>query len=190
MMRPSLDPLPEVELGTEHALATSTRFDPDRARMQVHPSSTSSQEQMARGLLKLLADTQALCSKTQRFRRDVAGPLAQVLRPMLHQQYEELQRAANLIAERMRALGFAVAGPRGHLSAPPPIHEGRVWPANEMIGCLTERHETLARRARLVLRLAEEIQDDAIRDLLVRRSQVHEWTAWMLMSIWIAEVIQ
>lgn len=55
--------------------------------------------------------------------------------------------------------------------------------AQEMVRRLVSAHEATARTIRTLMRLAEGAPDQVSVDLLVRRLDVHEKTAWMLRSI-------
>src|SRR6266567_7119394 len=61
---------------------------------------------IAAGLSRLLADTYTLYLKTHNFHWNVTGPMFQTLHLMFEAQYNELALAVDLIAERIRALGF------------------------------------------------------------------------------------
>ena len=63
-------------------------------------------KEIAQRLSKLLADTYTLYLKTHNFHWNVTGPMFQTLHLMFEQQYIELAAAVDLIAERIRALGF------------------------------------------------------------------------------------
>jgi starvation-inducible DNA-binding protein len=52
-----------------------------------------------------------------------------------------------------------------------------------MIRLLVDGHETVARTAREVFKVAEAANDQPTCDLLTQRMQVHEKTAWMLRSL-------
>ena len=65
---------------------------------------------IADGLSRLLADTYTLYLKTHNFHWNVKGPMFQTLHLMFETQYNELALAVDLIAERIRALGFPAPG--------------------------------------------------------------------------------
>src|SRR4051794_11287144 len=65
---------------------------------------------IAEGLSRVLADTYTLYLKTHNFHWNVEGPLFNTLHLMFEQQYTELATAVDLIAERIRALGFPAPG--------------------------------------------------------------------------------
>ena len=65
---------------------------------------------IADGLSHLLADTYTLYLKTHNFHWNVTGPMFQTLHLMFETQYNELALAVDLIAERIRALGYPAPG--------------------------------------------------------------------------------
>src|SRR5712672_347185 len=62
------------------------------------------------GLSRLLADTYTLYLQTHNFHWNVTGPMFQTLHLMFEAQYNELALAVDLIAERIRSLGFPAPG--------------------------------------------------------------------------------
>jgi starvation-inducible DNA-binding protein len=67
-------------------------------------------QQIAKGLARVLADTYTLYLKTHAFHWNVEGPMFNTLHQMFMQQYVELWNALDLIAERIRSLGFPAPG--------------------------------------------------------------------------------
>ena len=65
---------------------------------------------IASGLSKLLADNYTLYLKTHNFHWNVTGPMFSTLHLMFEAQYNELWLANDLIAERIRSLGFPAPG--------------------------------------------------------------------------------
>ena len=59
-------------------------------------------------LASALADTYTLMLKTQNYHWNVTGYRFQPLHSMFEEQYENLFEAVDLLAERIRALGFLV----------------------------------------------------------------------------------
>ncbi|MEX0961155.1 MAG: Dps family protein [Burkholderiales bacterium] len=139
---------------------------------------------IAGGLSKLLADTYTLYLQTHNFHWNVTGPMFNTLHLMFEQQYNELALAVDLIAERIRALGFPAPGTYRDYSKLASIKETDGVPsAEEMIRILVTGQETVVRTAREVFPLAEKSSDEPTADLLTQRMQVHEKTAWMLRSL-------
>lgn len=141
-------------------------------------------EEIARGLSHFLADTFTLYLKTHNFHWNVTGPMFRTLHLMFEEEYNELWTAVDEIAERIRALGFPAPGGYGHFLKLTKIHdeEGRP-PAEEMIRQLVQGHEAVARTARGVFPVVDKAGDQPTADLLTRRLEVHEKTAWMLRSM-------
>ena len=139
---------------------------------------------IADGLSHLLADTYTLYLKTHFFHWNVTGPMFQTLHLMFETQYNELWLATDLVAERIRALGFPAPGTYADFSRLSSIKETSGVPkANDMIRKLVEGHEAVVRTARSLFPVADKAEDEATADLLTQRIQVHEKTAWMLRSL-------
>ena len=141
-------------------------------------------QKIAEGLSKLLADTYTLYLKTHNFHWNVTGPMFQTLHLMFEQQYTELALAVDLIAERIRALGFPAPGSYKQFAKLSSIAEEDGIPsAEDMIRKLVEGQEAVVRTARSVFPLVDQASDEPTADLLTQRMQVHEKTAWMLRSL-------
>jgi starvation-inducible DNA-binding protein len=141
-------------------------------------------EKIAGGLSRVLADTYTLYLKTHNFHWNVTGPMFQTLHLMFETQYNELALAVDLVAERIRALGFTAPGTYKQFTQLSAIKEDTGIPkAEDMIRRLVEGHETVARTAREIFKAAEAASDQPTCDLLTQRMQVHEKTAWMLRSL-------
>jgi starvation-inducible DNA-binding protein len=141
-------------------------------------------EEIAGGLSRVLADTYTLYLKTHNFHWNVTGPMFQTLHLMFETHYNELALAVDLIAERIRAVGFPAPGTYRQFVELSAIKEDNGVPkAEDMIRRLVEGHETVARTARDVFRAADGANDQPTCDLLTQRMQVHEKTAWMLRSL-------
>lgn len=141
-------------------------------------------EEIAQGLSRLLADTYTLYLKTHNFHWNVTGPMFQTLHLMFETQYTELALAVDVIAERIRALGFPAPGTYKQYAELSSIKETEGIPkAQEMIKLLVEGNEAVVRTARSLFPSAEEVSDEATADLLTQRIQLHEKAAWMLRSL-------
>ena len=146
--------------------------------------SEEEREAIAQGLSRLLADTYTLYLKTHNFHWNVTGPMFQTLHLMFETQYNELALAVDLIAERIRSLGFPAPGTYAEFARLSSIPETSGVPkAQDMIRLLVEGQEAVIRTARTVFPLADQASDEPTADLLTQRMQVHEKTAWMLRSL-------
>jgi starvation-inducible DNA-binding protein len=140
--------------------------------------------EIAQGLSKLLADTYTLYLKTHNFHWNVTGPMFRTLHLMFEEQYNELALAVDLIAERIRALGFPAPATYREFAALSSIGEEEGVPsAEEMIRKLVEGQEAVVRTARSLFAAVDQAHDEPTADLLTQRMQVHEKTAWMLRSL-------
>jgi starvation-inducible DNA-binding protein len=141
-------------------------------------------EEIAAGLARLLADTYTLYLKTHYFHWNVTGPMFQTLHLMFETQYTELALAVDLIAERIRALGFTAPGSYTEYAKLSSIPETTTVPkAEEMIKLLVEGQESVCRTARSIFPILAKASDEPTADLLTQRLQIHEKTAWMLRSL-------
>jgi len=144
----------------------------------------TAREQIGAGLSRLLADTYTLYLKTHNFHWNVTGPMFNTLHLMFEAQYNELALAVDLIAERIRALGFPAPGSYrqyAELSSIP--EESGVPAAEEMIRQLVQGQEAVVRTARSIFPVVDAAHDESTADLLTQRMQLHEKTAWMLRSL-------
>ena len=139
---------------------------------------------IAKGLSKLLADSYTLYLTTHNFHWNVVGPMFNTLHLMFEGQYTELAAAVDLIAERIRALGFPAPGTYKEFEKLASLKQPEgVADAEEMIRQLVRGHEGVAKTARNVAPLADKASDEPTLDLITQRLQLHEKTAWMLRSL-------
>ncbi len=143
--------------------------------------SAEARKEIAQGLSELLADSYILYLKTHGYHWNVTGPMFRTLHLMFEEQYVELGAAVDEIAERIRALDHHAPASFAEFKALAEIPEADGVPeAMEMVKDLAKGHETLIKRARLLVTTAEEAEDVATADLVTTRIDVHEKTAWML----------
>ena len=139
---------------------------------------------IAAGLSRLLADSYTLYLQTHNFHWNVTGPMFQTLHVMFETQYTELALAVDLIAERIRSLGYPAPGSYAEFVKLTSIKDAPGVPkAERMIRLLVEGQEAVVRTARSIFPLVEKAGDEATADLLTQRIQLHEKTAWMLRSL-------
>jgi len=141
-------------------------------------------EQISIGLSRLLADSYTLYLMTHSFHWNVTGPMFNTLHLMFMQQYSEQWTALDLIAERIRALGFPAPGTYKEFATLASIAEVEGVPkAMDMVRHLVTAQEATARTARQLFPAVEAANDQPTADLLTQRMDVHEKTAWMLRSL-------
>lgn len=146
--------------------------------------SQADRAQIAEGLSRLLADTYTLYLTTHNFHWNVTGPMFNTLHLMFEAQYNELALAVDLVAERIRALGFPAPGTYAQFARLTSLQEPDGVPsANDMIRQLVAGQEAVVRTARSILPVVGKVDDEPTADLLTQRMQVHEKNAWMLRSL-------
>ena len=139
---------------------------------------------IAQGLCHLLADTYTLYLRTHYFHWNVTGPQFRTLHLMFEEQYNELWMAVDMVAERIRTLGYPAPGTYSEFAKLASIEEVVGVPAaTDMIKLLVEGHEAMCRTARALLAPADAAADESTADLVTQRLQIHEKTAWMLRSL-------
>lgn len=140
--------------------------------------------EIAQGLGKMLADSYSLYLMTHNFHWNVTGPMFETLHLMFETQYNELALAVDLVAERIRALGFPAPATYSDFARLTSVAETTGVPkAEDMIRLLAEGQEAVVRTARSMFPLVDRVSDVATADLLTQRMQLHEKTAWMLRSL-------
>ena len=146
--------------------------------------STAEREKIVKGLSALLADSYTLYLMTHNFHWNVTGPQFNSLHTMFMAQYTEQWNALDLIAERIRALGFPAPGTYKEYVKLASIQEVEGVPsADAMVRHLVVAQETTARTARKLFAAVNAANDQPTADLLTQRLDVHEKTAWMLRSL-------
>ena len=149
--------------------------------------SDAQRAKIADGLSRFLADAYTLYLRTHNFHWNVTGPMFNTLHLMFETQYTEQWTALDLVAERIRALGYRAPGSYAEfvrlssledIAAPADTGDWR-----EMVRQLTLGNEAVCRTARKVLKTADAAGDDPTVDLMTQRLQVHEKSAWMLRSL-------
>jgi starvation-inducible DNA-binding protein len=146
--------------------------------------SDESRANIAAGLSGLLADSYTLYLMTHNFHWNVKGPMFSSLHQMFMTQYTEQWAALDLIAERIRALGYPAPGTYSEFVKLATIKEVEGVPkALDMVRYLVAAQQATARTARKLLPLVDEADDQPTADLLAQRLDLHEKTAWMLRSL-------
>jgi starvation-inducible DNA-binding protein len=139
---------------------------------------------VANELANLLADSYSLYLKTHNYHWNVTGPMFRTLHLMFEEHYNELALAVDLIAERIRALGFIAPATYTEFAKLTKIKEksGDIS-AIFMVKDLIVAHEIVIKTARTNFANADIANDQVTLDLLTQRLQIHEKTVWMLRSL-------
>lgn len=140
--------------------------------------------QASEALTGILAANYRLLIKTHVYHWNVVGPLFKPLHELTEAQYGALFEAADIIAERIRALGHlapaklataAQFAPKGndvdHLTAEHIVHD------------LIADHEAAVKAMRDAAEAAGDARDKVTEDMLTQRLTFHEKALWMLRAI-------
>jgi len=134
-------------------------------------------------LSKVLADTYILYLKTHNFHWNVEGPRFRSLHQMFEEQYRELWRSVDEIAERIRALGQYAPGTYAKFKALASVKETEAIPkCDDMLRQLIGDNEIVIETIRNGLRAAQNAGDEATVGLLTGRLAYHEKQLWMMRS--------
>ena len=138
---------------------------------------------MASNLKGFLADTYVLLAKTQGCHWNARGSNFFGVHTLTEQQYEELFKAVDEIAERVRALGEEAPVSLADMLGLASLDEAKEVHATEQaVRLLAEDNRTMAARAKDLALDADEADDLATHDMLVKRIEVHDKAAWLLAS--------
>ena len=142
-------------------------------------------EAVSRKLSGLLASTYFLYHKALFYHWNVTGPNFVGLHALFERQYEELHKAGDELAERVRALGHFTPGTVHEFLGLSAVKDESKLPGSpqRMVKNLLAAHEQCCQEAREVLEVAEKAEDEVTVDIMVARMTAHDKSAWMLRSI-------
>lgn len=140
--------------------------------------------ELSEQLSYVLAYSYALYAETQGVHWNVTGPLFYSAHKLTEEQYIDLADSLDEIAERIRALGFkAPAGLKAMAELSFINSDIEYTNAGDMLKALITDNETVSRKIRDVVKLAEECDDVKTADLLTNRIGQLEENAWMLRAL-------
>jgi starvation-inducible DNA-binding protein len=121
--------------------------------------------------------------KTQNYHWNIRGKMFISVHNLTEEMYNELFPAIDVIAERIRSLGFLCPGSMEEFSDLGTVSENHKENSElEMVRDLVTANETVARKCRSLIGLASDHLDEATADLLTSRLALHEKNAWMFRS--------
>ncbi len=134
-------------------------------------------------LKTLLADNYALYLKTQNYHWNVEGTNFKELHSMFEEQYTDLAKAIDTIAELIRGLGEKAPGTFNFY-----IEMTSIKPGNEnassqqMIKELLEDQILIQKTLQQCLEVSEKARDEVVIGFIIERLTFHRKTSWMLKS--------
>lgn len=139
---------------------------------------------IADALAGALADSFILYLKTLGVHWNVVGSNFYGLHKLTETQYEDIDAAIDAMAERIRALGHITPASFGDYSSRSALESQTTLSTVEsMLNCLVADNETIARRMREAVRIADDADDVYTADMLTARIGKHEQNAWMLRAM-------
>lgn len=141
-------------------------------------------QEVAKALQHGLADTYSLYLKTLGVHWNIVGPSFYSVHKLTEAQYEDMHAAADVVAERIRALGHLAPASFGDYTKLSIVDSSETpKDADAMLQGLIADNEAVAKRMRDFVEVAEEADDVFTADLLTARIGKHEENAWMLRAL-------
>lgn len=138
---------------------------------------------VAGSLKGFLADTYLLLAKTQGCHWNARGSNFFGVHTLTEQQYTELFKAVDELAERVRALGEEAPVSLADMLGLATLEEAKeVHRTEQAVRILAGDNRAMAARAKELALDADEADDLATHDMLVKRIEVHDKAAWLLES--------
>ena len=131
----------------------------------------------------ILSDEMTLYIKTRKFHWNVAGESFMELHKLFENQYTQLEKVIDDVAERINKLGGKTIGTMNEFTLLSRIveHPNKYPVQKTMISELLSDHETLITELRKDIDIcADESHDAGTADLLTGILQQHETIAWIL----------
>ena len=139
---------------------------------------------MAQGVEHMLADTYRLIFKTHAVHWNVEGPMFYAVHNLTEMQYGDMFKAADEIAERIRALGHLAPATLSSIVSHSVVQDDETpTSAGDMCEDLARDHENVARRLHGLINIADNAGDPVTEDMATARAAFHEKAAWMLRAI-------
>jgi len=134
-------------------------------------------------LSSVLADEVILYTKTRKFHWNVSGESFMELHKLFEEQYSQLERYIDEVAERINKLGAKTIGTLQEFSDATTLKEtpGKYPTQKNMLQELLNDHETCIKQLRKSIETCEEKYKDAgTTDFLTGLMEQHETIAWVL----------
>lgn len=147
--------------------------------------SKTNSKKVADALNQVLADEFVLYTKTLKFHWNIEGRDFHALHLFLDDQYQQLQKIIDSVAERVRKVGhFAIGSMKEFLAeASLKEHAATTSVAESMLAELVSDHDALIRKTRtLIDDFDKKFDDKGSSDFITGIMKEHEKMAWMLRS--------
>lgn len=141
-------------------------------------------DRLALDLMKLLASSVMLYIKTSNFHWNVEGKMFKQFHDMFGEQYEEIQSNIDLIAEKLRMIGYYSPGSLSKYIELSVIQDCNTEKTDccDMVKILLNDHDLIINHLNQTFSSAEEVGDQAIMDFISARLDSHKKHRWMLFA--------
>ena len=134
-------------------------------------------------LEQVLADTYALYLKTQNYHWNIEGKRFRELHAYFEDQYDDLFKAIDEVAELIRQIGYKAIGTFDAFKKLTNIKDAKENISDdEMLKDLLDDQEIIISTLSKALKVAEETDTGFVADFLGSRIAVHKKNAWMMKS--------
>lgn len=130
----------------------------------------------------ILANSYALYLKTQNYHWNVTGKEFRSLHLLFENQYEELAKSIDEIAERIRTLGQKIPALSSFIKLTTISDAKANLSSIDMLKDLVNDQDILIENLNQSLKIVQKLFDEATADLIVGRIKVHQKNKWMLVS--------
>lgn len=137
-------------------------------------------------LSSLLSDEYVLYTKTRNYHWNVVGSDFSEYHKFFEEQYDELSKEIDDVAERIRSIGGKTIATLDEFKQNTRLKEepGQYPSANQMVKNLLHDHESIIKTLRMdLVRCDESFHDVGTNDFLTGLMEKHEKMAWMLRSL-------
>lgn len=167
---------------SKSAIASLT---PETTKDDIHTGLKASyRKTMSKDLSNILAATYRLTIKSHVYHWNVVGPVFKSIHDLTEEHYNALFGATDIIAERIRALGYlAPVSFDMTASFAPGKSDVDQSSAHDMVADLITEHEQAVRDMREAASKAGDNDDMVTEDMLTARLTFHEKALWMLRAI-------
>ena len=140
-------------------------------------------ESLVKSLEHVLADTYALFLKTQNYHWNIEGRHFRSFHLMLEDQYEDLFKAIDVVAEVIRQSGAKVPATFSVLAKNTKLKDGNEkLSADDMLKDILHDNELIQETLTAALEEAHKANDEAVASFLGERLCVHKKAAWFVRS--------
>lgn len=167
-------------------METATKSKENKARtsndLQIGIT-VKNRKQGAEELNKVLADEVLLYIKTLKFHWNIEGEGFHAMHIFLEEQYMKLQKMVDMVAERVRKIGYFATGSMKAFLKDTALDEneedGKI--TLPMLGELVSDHNSIIKNVRdLIDKFEEDLEDAGTADMLTELLRQHEQMSWML----------